>query len=715
MPNGFVIQVDQHQQLDHSALAQAFQQLQTPVAVRSSALAEDAAEASFAGIQETRLNVRTLAELQAAISTVTAAAQSGRALAYQQENATANAQIAVLVQTQIDAKLAGAAFTKDPQTGADTIIIEAIEGLGEALMSGTVTPDRWRFSATFEPIEASTQTKLPDTVLAQLTSLIQAIQDSFEAPQDIEWAWDGTTVWLLQSRPITTHGDWFTDTLDDADTLWTGAFLNERLTQPVSPLGWTLVARHLETLAFSAPLALLGASFPPGTKLLKLYRGHPYSRVNAWGRIYKLFPPAILPADASRFFPEQNSAMRRANAVPTLHPRLIINGIRVLLQNPQAASPLHNPKGWQRFETRLETELIQHRQAWQQAPSLSNARRLLRTTDARTADLLEYHRWSLLYADLFWAIAKWLGKTSALQAPQTITAQLNADLIALANSISGSRLSMPDEHAIETFLQRYGHRFYSLDIFDAPWAVNRSAFRKLLRDLSGVTPTTHRSPMPKRPLLKLAYRYLQLREAQRFNWQKVMHFQREVLCWLGTHWAASGQLQDSQHIFALTWDAVLGNQPWTATEAANRFALLQRLRAEHALAPTAHYPDFLKGLTPYQVMQSGDLCGHGVSAGLVKGTVRLVHHPKDFSRLNDGDILVTESPDPGWTPIFNRIAGLVTARGGQLSHGAVLAREYQLPAVFGVPNVTAQLQDNDLIMIDGTTGNITLLASETAA
>jgi pyruvate,water dikinase len=134
-------------------------------------------------------------------------------------------------------------------------------------------------------------------------------------------------------------------------------------------------------------------------------------------------------------------------------------------------------------------------------------------------------------------------------------------------------------------------------------------------------------------------------------------------------------------------------------------ARLAELRREAAINPAWHYPEFLRGTTP--VLNSGDsqtLMGRPVSPGVAQGQARLVNSPADFGRVSPGDILVTQAPDPGWTPLFGTVAGMVTERGGQLSHGAVIAREYQLPTVSGVAGLLAVIRDGEWLLVDGTKG-----------
>ena len=135
--------------------------------------------------------------------------------------------------------------------------------------------------------------------------------------------------------------DWFTSVIANDDHLWTAAFLNERFTQPLSPLGWTLIAPHFEHIALRQPLALLNAELQGGT-YMKLWRGHAYTRVDIWQRIYKLFPERLLPEDARRFFPGGDTSLRKQSSRPVLGLHLIRNGFLVLWRDRGAASPIHN-------------------------------------------------------------------------------------------------------------------------------------------------------------------------------------------------------------------------------------------------------------------------------------------------------------------------------------------------------------------------------------
>lgn len=764
------------------------------LAVRSSATAEDLSGASFAGLQQTVLGLTGEHDIPSAVERVWASLQSPEARAYRAHlgDAVAPLAMAVIVQWQVAAKAAGVAFARDPLSGEDVVVVEAVAGLGEALVSGQAEPLTWRLvgGEIFAcPLTSAAESQapplLPDDALRELAALVEQASTLFDSPQDVEWAWDGQRLWLLQARPITGRlEDFFTDHLPGDEFLWTAAFLNERFTQPVSPLGWTLVAEPLAALAFGEPLRLLGAADFGGEPLLKLWRGHPYSRVAAWQRLYKLLPDWALPEDAARYFPLGDTTLRRAPRLPHLGLHLLRNTLAVIWREGRAALPWSNPAAWRRYEAEQAAWLARLRAEAASLPHLpaserqQTARRLLRETQALTERLLAIHRWSLLWADLLFSVLRRL--LQALTDPATATrlaAELTAGVgshttrlnqavsalaaragareevrAALAEGIDDLAAALgaddPFVRAVRAFLDAYGHRFFSLDLSDPPYeAAPRPLFDLILKIAGAGRPEgqgkgvdtgtwgdgdrrirmatslpLRLSAPPLVPLasrllrssglLALTRRYLRLREDQRFRWQELLAFQRRVALDLGTLWAEAGFLGASEHVFGLTWQELL-DAPLDAglgRRAAERIVRLGVLRDQAALAPGWHHPDFLRGNRPLRHERGGAVFhGRPVSPGIGRGPARLVASPADLARLAPGDVLVTTSPDPGWTPIFATIAALVTERGGQLSHGAVVAREYGLPTVSGIADAMRLVEEGEELLVDGTQGVVVRL------
>jgi pyruvate,water dikinase len=287
---------------------------------------------------------------------------------------------------------------------------------------------------------------------------------------------------------------------------------------------------------------------------------------------------------------------------------------------------------------------------------------------------------------------------------------------------------------LRVFLSEYGHRSFSLDIchptfFDEPEQVSRLlkiagqgpdvATRVAERETAereARTAITSRS-MGRFKLfifdrvLALARCYVTLREDQRFVWQRSLALVRRAILRIGERLAAEGLLAQADDVFFAAPEEIRELPPQVQHTTAARRVTFERLQREFELAPQLTYPAFLRGNRPLEPPCEREMKhwrGVPVSPGLVRGPVRVVLTPDQLDRTAPGDILVTRSTDPGWTPVFGQLGGLVMERGGQLSHGSVVAREYGLPAVVGVPHITQHLRDDDLVLLDGLTGSLTL-------
>ncbi|MBC7224335.1 MAG: PEP/pyruvate-binding domain-containing protein, partial [Anaerolineae bacterium] len=356
-----------------------------PVAVRSSALAEDLADASFAGQGVTWLHVQDLEALQRAILACWASLWAPGARAYRVQSGPRRADpaMAVLVQVQVACDASGVAFSRDPLGEEDMVVVEAAWGMGQGVVGGQGEVDRWFLDrASLAPARAphigcKTHQWLPaqgapgglrrEAVPAHLqrapcltasqareaAALALHLEDLFGGPQDVEFGFHGGDLYLFQSRPVTAEVDpFFSSGPADEARLWTAGFVNERFPQPVSPLGWTLIRPLLEELAFRQPLAYLGVHDLDGREVLRLHRGHPYVDVQVFQHLYKVFPDFLLPEDAARYFPRGEVALRRAVARPRglWDPALWASLAKALAREWPLWSPWHNYGRWMAFE-----------------------------------------------------------------------------------------------------------------------------------------------------------------------------------------------------------------------------------------------------------------------------------------------------------------------------------------------------------------------------
>ncbi|NOZ04973.1 MAG: hypothetical protein GXP41_01285 [Chloroflexi bacterium] len=742
-----------------------------PVAVRSSATAEDLPSASFAGQQDTFLNVTGLDDILQHIQACWASAWSDRAVQYRQTQSLADVSVAVVVQAMVPCRAAGVAFSLDPLNGAESVTIEAVEGLGDRLMSGSAEPVRYRVSrqgtTTAEPRES---TILSPRQVQHLAKTVRQLEAHFGQPQDVEWGYVDDTLYLFQSRPITVQEEsFFNQSFPDENRLWAAGFLNERFPQPVTPLGWSLIRSLLEPLAFRDPLHYLGIHDLDDQPLTRLYRGHPYTDAGVFWRIYKLFPDALLPEDAVRYFPGNDVSLRKRMPTPRWGPRLLWNVLRAALADWQNWSSLHNWRAWQRFVPQhhaalqtLDAQADRAMAALAQSPAAAGNQQEVWKLIMRAQDLnkrlLAVHRWSLVHADLTYTLLRRLclrllgpekgAEVAAAQVTQPPTRSFRLDE-ALQNLAGQARTYPSLGHAVRTaswpellaqlpsipqgpafraaleqFLAQYGHRAYSLDIYQPTFQDDPEQVLTLIRDLAQNEgrPRPQRAQVkpengqpwqiaPLRPLTALAQRYVLLREEQRFFWQQILARQRRLVVALGTAWAGANLLDRADDIFFLTLDEIgqaLATGRRDGAEVAGRRRIAhEKLCRDEALLPDRSYPDYLRGDTPVRLPAlagNGTLRGQPVSPGVARGPVRVIRTPGDFDKLHPGDILVTTSPDPGWTPVFGILAGLIMERGGQLSHGAVVAREYGLPAITSLPGVTGKLRDDEWVLVDGRAG-----------
>jgi len=774
----------------YRALMASTDAARTGVAVRSSASAEDLPTASFAGQQGTALNVRGEQLLLEAIKDCWASLWSQRTVLYRSRHGKSphDPVMAVLVQVMVDAQAAGVAFSRHPTTGEESILIEAALGLGDAVVDGTGDVDCYLVSAETlaeieppivahklhkraldaqgglqniaVPMEACDARVLTPKQVSQVAEAAIALEQHFGCPQDMEWALAEGHLYVLQSRPITTLArSFFTDTIPGDTDIWTSGFLNERFGSPVSPLGWSVINELLEELAFRDPLRYLGVRDVERWPITKLYRGHPYVNLLVFQTLYKVFPDALLPEDAYRYFPAGETKLRFQVQYPRslFDPHFLLSMAQHFLRQPQVWSPWHNHRAWTTFAARHEklSQRLENEFHSLQDPGATGQRiwALLEKAQQLNAELLSLHRWSLTLADLTYTLLRrlaraWLETDTAI----TLCTHLVTGLPNRSLEIDSAlyRLAQLQDtpafsEAFAAFQAHYGHRSFHLDIYypsfadepdqivallpslrqrDREWDDNRVELReeaeRAVRESlsSGPLPRARRTIFDQ--VLHLARCYMPLREEQRFYWQRTLALMRRLFLALGKHMAGNGILCKPAHIFFLTKseiDAYVHQRldcSGYATLATTREQQFRQLQQEFDVAPQWSYPPFLRGNAPLEIKPlegTDQFRGRAVSPGLARGRVVVLFSPAEFAKVRQGDVLVARSIDPGWTPIFGLLNALIVEHGGQLSHGAVVAREYGLPAVAGIPGITRMLHDDDMVIVDGTNGVVRKHAS----
>lgn len=509
------------------------------------------------------------------------------------------------------------------------------------------------------------------------------------------------------------------------EILWTSGFINERLPAPVSPLGWSLIDSFVTELALRDPLRFLGYPDAETIRLTRLWRGHPYVNVQAFQIIYKIFPDFILPEDAYRYFPDGDVALRKRAPYPYWFdlPRFFFSLLRAFCADPFNVSPLNNYRHWANYTRQHDAEVVK---LHARVDAMTNAEpreifAALRDAENLHRGVLRIHRWSLIDAELSFGLLKRLvGNEHA--------AQLVADVPNKTMEVDADLRTLPRDQ----FLAKHGHRSFSLDIAVPTFAEEPTQVERLTQSTDAKRPKTenlNRSSALRPPssfqsailnwTIWLARRYVALREDQRYYWQKSLALSRRLYLMLADHLFADGVIGSRNEVFYAT-HLELQNYFEHRLPKSELMQLIdarqkewREYQREFERSPTESYPTFLYGDTPVgnvrRNVATARWRGRAVSPGIARGVARVVHSASELTRVQPGEILIAPTTDPAWTPVFARIAGLVVERGGVLSHSAVVAREYHIPAVAGIVGIVNEIEDGEIIEVDGSRGVVSLV------
>ena len=776
------------------------------VAVRSSATAEDLAYASFAGQQDTYLNVVGSAAVLDAVRRCWASLWTDRAVSYRNANGIDHRSVAlaVVVQRMIDAAAAGVMFTANPLTGSrNETVIDASPGLGEAVVSGAVNPDHFvvnsgdrrivarrlgdkRMMITSLPgggterhelADQSSEACIDDQQVLQLVDLGQQVHRHYGAPQDTEWALDsGGGFWLTQARPITTLYP-LARTHRPGLRVSMCLSLAQGLTRPITPMGIAAI-RLIGTSVATAikmppaqPLAGPPAMHAPGQRLFVDITSVLRNRI---GRKAVIAAFGVMEARASAVLkvlgerPEFSIIESSDHAVPR-H----IAGALIRLRVPvRVVAGLANPelayRGIAATERRLRRTLT--------LPANATATQRLDFVEQRVGDLfllmprtVAYAAGGLLMLAASRRLLRDVAQPGELQEvlrglPHNVTTEMDLKLWELTEEIRDDEpsrtvftdMAVPDllqryrdralppvaQRGLQAFLRRYGHRAVAeIDLGMPRWSddpshllgVISNYLRVNTEDLdpssqfraaeatadSMITSLTTRVAERSRLRARLAgwtlrrvRQLIGLRESPKFLLVLALGVMREQLKAVGRELVTAGRIDQIDDVFFLDLGDArrgLAGEDLRALVAERREAYQQELKRRHIPRLLLSDGTEPEALAVEAERADGALAGSPASAGTVTGRARVVLDPVG-AHLEPGEILVAPSTDPGWTPLFLTAGGLVMEMGGSNSHGAVVAREYGIPAVVGVPYATHKIETGQLITVDGAAGLVSLAA-----
>jgi pyruvate,water dikinase len=742
----------------HDDILKAHYQLDgVPVAVRSSATAEDLPEAAFAGQQETFLNVVGEHALIEAVRGCWMSLWSERAILYRarQHGEQANVKLAVVVQQMISADVAGVMFTANPITGdRNELTIDANPGLGESVVSGSVMPDhfvlnkrtrqikekqlgRKEFSIRARPEggteqinstrELSKSFALPTHAVTRLAQLGAEIEHHYGAPQDIEWAWirdasETGSFYILQSRPMTALPEAIKVSGPMRMIL---PMLAEMWPTRPYPLDMTTFTGAIERAIGNLLVAMIGKSAPSPDE----------SFLEEDGVVVRFNPPQVHPS-LSMLFTPWITIWRTRQYDParwTEDPLLAEYVESVHTFNQRKLQSLT----WQANLNTLHEALeflprsmqLRERYIPQTIPGLIGLWLLL---------LLARHR------DRYGALVSGVKTktTETNQALEDLAKQIRTDseLRALFSrhdgkeliaALQASKIGKAFLKHFDEFLDKYGHRETALTVSQPAWRDQPENVLAILKVLAGTEPgkpesyeawqrirdeLLNKSILGSRILRNLflnaltrARCFFQIREDTHFYATMVQPVIRHIALELGRRLVEVGALNEVSDVFHLRLEELEPcGEAWPPKEqeiAHVRSIVTRRKRKRLSLASKPIIDPRLLATT----QPAGEgilLTGTSGSPGVAQGPARIIRQVSEFGNLHTGDILVAPVTNPAWTPLFQRAAAVVVDTGGSASHAAIVAREYGIPAVMGTIQGTAKLKDGQWITVDGTRGQI---------
>jgi pyruvate,water dikinase len=758
-------------------------------AIRSSATTEDLPSASFAGQQDTYLNIIGKEAILKHISKCWASLFTERAISYRLQNGFDHrkAWLSVVIQKMIFSDAAGIMFTADPLTSNRKVLsIDAGFGLGEALVSGFVNADNYKvregritgkkiaakklavYSSKdggtklfeVEPDQQNIQT-LTDKQIVELEGLGRKIEAHFAAPQDIEWCLYADDFYIVQSRPVTTLYP-VPEAKDHENHVYVSVGHQQMMTDPMKPLGLSL---H-QSIAFRPMFKAGGRLFVDVTQQLTSPAGREQV-INAMGQHDPLIKDALMTiierGDFIKLIPDDKNAPGAGNAGKVMSPV----ARRLQVENdPSIVADLIS---------RNQASVAELKQNIQTKAGLDLFDFILEDIKQLKKILFDPQSSAVIMAAIdasFWLNEKmneWLGEKSVADVlsqsvPNNITSEMGLALLDVADVVrpypgiidylqhvqydnfleellkfDGGRET---QDAIDTYLTKYGMRCAGeIDITNTRWSERpltlvplilnniknfepgagrrkfeqgrQEALKKEqeLLDRLGQLPDGEQKAEETKRMVSLLRNFIGYREYPKYGMVSRYIVYKQAILKEAEILVQAGVILQKEDSYYLTFEELREvvrtnkSDPGAISKRKDEHQLYQKLTPPRVITSDG---EIIAGRYKRENLPAEAIAGLAVSFGVIEGRARVILKMED-ANIAEGDILVTAFTDPSWTPLFISIKGLVTEVGGMMTHGAVVAREYGLPAVIGVENATKLIKDGQRIRVNGTEGYVEIL------
>ncbi|WP_426667375.1 phosphoenolpyruvate synthase [Mucilaginibacter sp. McL0603] len=758
-------------------------------AVRSSATAEDLPTASFAGQQDTYLNIIGKETVLKHISKCWASLFTDRAVIYRLQNGFDHRKVylAVVVQKMVFPLAAGILFTADPITGSRKVVsIDASFGLGEALVSGRVNPDNYKVQGgeiiskqipikeliivalkdggtEEQEVDPHRQRRqaLTDGRILQLALIGREIEEHFGCPQDIEWCWDYDTFYIVQSRPITTLFP-TPEANDQGNHVYVSVGHQQMMTDAMKPLGLSL----WQLTAFRPMFKAGGRLFIDVTQSL----ASPISRktlIDVMGEHDPLIKDALMTIiDRGDFIKSLPNEKEDLLPIKSSKGKSSADILAQIENDPAIVSDLIK-----RSQTSID-ELKQNIQA-KSGTDLFDF--ILEDIQQLKKSLFESKNMGVLLAAInasAWINEKmneWLGEktvadTLSQSVPNNVTSEMGLELLDVADVIRPYPevieylQHVKDDNflddlvkfdggqetrdAIYAYLNKYGMRCAGeIDITRIRWGETPlTLVPMILGNIKNLEPGTGKQKFEEgrqkalekeqelsdrlkqlpdgeqkvqetKQMISLLRNFIGYREYPKYSIISRYFVCKQAISKETEKLVQAGVILQKEDIYYLTFEEL---REIVRTHKLD-YQLISKRKDEHKLYEKLTPPrvitsdgEIIAGKYKRENLPAEAIVGLAVSSGVIEGRARVILNMEDAD-MEDGDILVTSFTDPSWTPLFVSIKGLVTEVGGLMTHGAVIAREYGLPAIVGVENATRLIKDGQKIRVNGTDGYVEIL------
>lgn len=721
-------------------LTENFPQWTCPIIARSSTLAEDTSQSSKAGVFTTVPNVNNLSTLQKAIEKVWLSSQGE--------------DIAVILQEQLNPDIAGVLFTKDPVTGANKKVIEYVEGMGDALVSGLRNPVR---------------VGVEDSRFKELIDEGDRLEKLFGYPLDIEWARTGNNFHILQARPITA----LPVPPKKAGPTYSMILAEQFFSGPVSPLFFSLFKFLFEEYYAGETAREVGLDALPKEPLLIRHKDHMY--VNTYSTEYLLRKAGglgnfhqqlkVLPEDLRKDFedPKRKNILgalgllskiaflliRRPNLRKGKVDRdyikktipVILCGLETIGDEPKTKKDMEN-----QYKMLIEL-LIQHIRVskWGLAYCIMLSSLVQRSLEKNHIENSEIKLLILMSGLPNEKTSKGIKELQILankfKQDEHVNVILNRELKTyerIREELVRAPQGRQFVESFESILYRYGHRRLARDLIEPSWNDDPMILFNILRNMilcqDQLDPWIKREngnlerekvlndilkeiPIYKRRRFRTnsryLIRYLSFRELQRFYLDMILSRMRSLILEIGKSMVRDGLLEEEQDIFFLEIDEIkdylIGGKRNLGYIAAFRKMSFKESNQKPGLY-FRNGVDF-DVISPSDIKYSNGMVikGQPVSSGTFKGKVKVIEKIDSSCSISPGTVLVTKNIDPGQTQVFTSAGGLILEVGGVLSHGAILAREFGIPTVAQINKATNLFYDGQEVVVNGTKGEVALV------